>query len=141
MNEIAVKELNAFLEGQYMGVHAYEHYIHNAQDPHLKRELQRIQQEHKRNAARIAERIQNLGGLAADDVGFKGAIQEQMAEWMGFADTYDGILKEAYQGEKIGSGMAEEIVRGDLDPDSHRLIQDVLADNRRHLDELQKMLH
>lgn len=31
-----VKELNTYLRGEYMGIHAYEHYIHHTQDPQVK---------------------------------------------------------------------------------------------------------
>ncbi|WP_210766926.1 DUF2383 domain-containing protein [Cerasibacillus terrae] len=73
-----VKELNAFLKGEYMGIHAYEHFIKHTQDPKLKDEPQRIQQEHKQHAARTAERIQNLGGKAVEDNGIMLSMKESM---------------------------------------------------------------
>lgn len=38
-----VNTLNSFLKGQYMGIHAYEHYIENLKGPEIKKEFQRIQ--------------------------------------------------------------------------------------------------
>lgn len=31
-----VNTLNAFLKGQYMSIHGYEHYIENLKDPEIK---------------------------------------------------------------------------------------------------------
>lgn len=70
-----VKTLNQFLKGQYMGIHAYEHLIQKLPNPDVKREFQRIQQEHKNHALKVAERIQNLGGIPADDEGLIGSVQ------------------------------------------------------------------
>jgi len=60
-DNVVIEELNSLLEGNYMAIHGYERYIQHVKDPNIKKELQRIQQEHKQNSALIAERIQNLG--------------------------------------------------------------------------------
>lgn len=36
-----VNTLNAFLKGQYMGIHAYEHYIEKLKDPEIKRNFKK----------------------------------------------------------------------------------------------------
>lgn len=51
-NENIVKELNAYLKGEYMAIHSYEHYIQNISNPNIKKALQKIQQEHKQHAAK-----------------------------------------------------------------------------------------
>ena len=56
-----IQTLNEFLQGQYMGIHAYEHHIEKLEDPNVKKEFQQIQQDHKLHAQKVAERIQNLG--------------------------------------------------------------------------------
>ena len=45
-----------------MGIHGYEQHIEKLMDPHIKKEFQNIQQDHKLHAMKVAERIQNLGG-------------------------------------------------------------------------------
>lgn len=61
VNNHVINTLNDFLKGQYMGIHAYENYIQKISDEQIKRELQKIQQELKNDASKVAERIQNLG--------------------------------------------------------------------------------
>lgn len=61
MTNNVIKELNTFLEGNFKAVHAYEKYIQHIDDGELKRVLQIIQQNHKKHAMVVAERIQNLG--------------------------------------------------------------------------------
>lgn len=47
MTNNVIKELNTFLEGNFMAVHAYEKYIQHIDDGEIKRVLQIIQQNHK----------------------------------------------------------------------------------------------
>ena len=70
-----IHTLNHFLQGQYMGIHAYEQHIEKLMDPHIKKEFQNIQQDHKLHAMKVAERIQNLGGTPVDDEGIVGSLQ------------------------------------------------------------------
>lgn len=139
--DVVIKELNAFLKGQYMGIHAYENYIDKVNDPHIKEELQKIQQDHKNHAIKVSERIQNLGGKPVDDVGFMGSIQEVMSKMKGFPDTTEGILKGAIKGEGYyGIQMSEEIVKGDLDPESHIIIKEILNIDRNHVQHMESLL-
>lgn len=141
MSTVPIKELNAFLKGQYMGIHAYEEHIQKVKDPHIKSELQKIQQEHKHHAAIIADRIQNLGGRPADDEGFIGSIQQAISK-LKIPDSTDGILKSALKGEDYyGIQMSEEIVKGDLDPESKQLVQQILDHDRKHVELLNNLLH
>ena len=142
MNETLIRELNQFLKGRYMGIHQYEHLIGVAKSERVKRELQHIQQETKEQASKVAARIQDLGGMAADDVGFIGQIQEAIKNVKGFPDTDEGILKEALRGEsKYAIQKSHEIVAGDLDETSTKLIDDILEQDRRHLDRLTALLN
>lgn len=134
-----VKELNAYLKGEYMGIHAFEHYIHHTQDPHIKTELQRMQQEHKQHAAKIAERIQNLGGQAVMDNGMKLSMMEFMMDIKGYPDTTEGILKGVIKGQMMGIDTSEEIVQGDLDQTSLLLVKENLAEDRAQVDQLMQL--
>ena len=139
-NKDIVKELNAYLKGEYMGIHAYEHYIQQVEDPTVKKELQRIQQEHKRHAAKLAERIQNLGGKAVEDNGLMLSIREGMLNIKGFPEDINAILQEAMKGQEKGVQMAEEIVRGDIDQESRQIVEENLDEDREHLDQLNNLM-
>ncbi|WP_379967978.1 DUF2383 domain-containing protein [Ectobacillus sp. sgz5001026] len=140
--EVAIKELNAFLKGRYMGIHAYEHLIHHAQDAELKKTLQLIQQNHKQHAITVAERIQNLGGTPADDAGFIGSVQELFSNIKGYAQTKDDIVKTAIKSEEdYAVRLSEEIVKGDLDEESNVIVHHIINEDRKHTDTLKKLLH
>jgi|SRR5699024_3441279 len=123
-----------------MGIHAYEHYIHHTEDPHVKTTLQQIQQGHKRHAEKIAERIQNLDGKAVTDNGMKLSAMEYLMEINRSPDTTDEILKGVLTGQKKGVEAAEELVRGDLDPKSMQLVKENLAEDRSQLEQLNDLM-
>jgi len=136
-----VKTLNQFLKGQYMGIHAYEHHIQKLTDPNVKKEFQRIQQEHKNHALKVAERIQNLGGTPVDDEGLIGSVQGFFSQFM-IPDTSVGIMESVLKGESYyGIRVSEEIVRGDLDHESRLLIEEILDKDREHVHYFQQLLH
>lgn len=140
-NSQVVKELNAFLEGNYMAILSYERYIQHVADLDIKKLLQNIQQDHKRHAIKVAERIQNLGGVPVDDAGIKGDMVEIMNRFKKAEDDPDFILKDALKGEDRGIEMSEKLVRGDLDPESLSIVQDILNADRSHLDQLNRYIH
>jgi bacterioferritin len=136
-----INTLNTFLKGQYMGIHAYEHHIQKLTDPSIKREFQKIQQDHKNHALRVAERIQNLGGKPVDDEGLIGSVQGFIGQFK-IPDSPSGIIESALKGENdYGIQISEKIVRGDLDPESYRLIEDILNKDREHVNFLNRLLH
>ena len=139
-NEAVIKELNAYLKGEFMGIHSYEHYIQKVEDPTIKTELQRIQREHKEHAAKTAERIQDLGGKAVNDNGVMLSMREGMMKLKGTPDTVDEILLSAIKGQEIGMKMTEEIVRGDLDTESKQLVAENLDQDREHINHLNDLM-
>ena len=139
-NEVVIKELNAYLKGEYTAIHSYEQYIEQVTEPAIKTELQRIQQEHKEHAAKIAERIQNLGGRAVNDNGVMLSMMEGMKRLKGTPDTTDGILQSAIHGQEMGMKMTEEIVRGDLDPESKKMVAENLDEDREHINQLNNLI-
>ncbi|RBP25837.1 MULTISPECIES: ferritin-like domain-containing protein [Bacillus] len=136
-----VNTLNAFLKGQYMGIHAYEHYIEKLKDPEIKKEFQKIQQDHKQHALKVAERIQNLGGVPVDNEGIVGSLQGLISQFT-VPDTTEGTVSSALKGEGYyGVQISEEIVQGDLDPESHMLIHDILDKDREHVNVLKQLMY
>ncbi|WP_318503140.1 DUF2383 domain-containing protein [Bacillus sp. T3] len=140
-NEIIVEELNTLLRGTYMGVRALEHHIHQLDNADLRQYFQSIQQEAKQNASKLAERIQNLGGMPADDEGISGSMHSFMHKVMLPHDNRK-IIEDALKGmDNYGVDYSEELVRGDLDAESKRIVEDVINTNRRHVEKLRELLH
>jgi bacterioferritin len=135
------RELNTFLKGNYMAIHAYENYIHNVKNTKLKQVLQEIQQNHKLHAALVAERIQNLDGIPVDDVGMMGNAAKLMNKIKAPAKDSDVILKDALVGEHRGIEKSKELLNGDLDPESLALVESILAVDEQHVDLLDKFVH
>lgn len=140
MNDGVIKKLNSFLEGTYMAIHTYEKYIYHTNDQKIKQLLQKIQQNHKQHAAMIAERIQNLGGIPVDDVGFMGHMVELVSSFKSTKDSAH-ILKDALVGEQRGIEKSKEILDDHLDDESFALVQRILDADEQHIDLLKKKLH
>ena len=139
MKNDVIKELNTFLEGNFMAIHAYEKYIQHINDDEIKRVLQIIQQNHKKHAMLVAERIQNLDGVPVEDVGLMGNVAEFLNKIKGSTTNPDAILKDALLGEHRGIEKSKEILKNDLDPESLELVKGILKHDQKHivlLDEL-----
>ncbi|WP_010283660.1 DUF2383 domain-containing protein [Bacillus timonensis] len=138
--EIVVEELNTLLRGTYMGIRAFEHHIQKLDDPQMKQTIQSIQQEAKINAQKLSERIQNLNGMPANSEGVTGTMHGYMHKVM-LSDNPDEILKDAIEGlEKYGVEYSEELVKGDLDPESRKVAEEVIDTSRKHADIIKKLL-
>ncbi|MEH7238660.1 ferritin-like domain-containing protein [Bacillus sp. JJ1562] len=139
--EIVVEELNTLLRGAYMGIRAFEHHIEKLEEPVVKQKIQSMQQETKMNAQKLAERIQNLNGVPADSEGVTGTMNGFMHKVM-LSDHPEEILKDALKGlEKYGVEYSEELVKGDLDPESKKVAEDVIDTSRRHAEEIKNLLN
>jgi bacterioferritin len=140
-NETIIEELNTLLRGTYMGIRSLEHYIQEVENDELKNNFQSMQQDIKLNAQKIAERIQNLGGVPADDEGVSGSMHSFMHKIMLPNDSRK-IIEDALKGvDNYGVQYSEELVKGDLDPTSKQIVEEVIDNNRRHVEHLRHLLH
>ena len=141
MDKKVVEELNAYLKGEYMAIKSYEKFIERTKDPDVKQELQNIQQDHKKHAFKISERIRNLGGKPVKGAGYIGIMSDMKN--LVKRNKYDTefILKDAGRGEYRGIQMAEEIVKGDLDEQSKKLVNDLLNEDRSHVEKMRDFIH
>ncbi|WP_318026066.1 ferritin-like domain-containing protein [Dethiobacter alkaliphilus] len=135
----SITELNTLLMGEHMAIQSYEHFMEQVEDSTIKKTLQKIQQDHKLHAVKIAEQIQNLGGRPAND-------PPMMAEFMLTLKSLHkkdlaSIIKDAYVGQKRGIEKAEEIVKGDLDQNSKNLLTDILHEDTMHLSILKELMN
>jgi bacterioferritin len=139
-NEVIIEELNTLLRGTYMGIRSFEHYIQRVEDEELKTLFQSMQQEVKLNAQKLAERIQNLGGVPADGEGFSGTMHSYMHKVM-LPDETNEMLEDALKGlDHYGVQYSEELVRGDLDPQSRQLAEEVIDTSRKQIEQLRQYL-
>lgn len=140
-NETAINELNTLLQGTYMGIRSLEHYIEKTEDDLLRKNFQQMQQEVKMNAIKIAERIQNLGGVPADSEGFTGSMQGYLHKMMIPNDSHKMIEDALFGMENYGVQYSEELVKADLDPESRQLAEEVIDTNRKLSEKLKQLLH
>jgi bacterioferritin len=140
-NDVVIEELNTLLRGTFMGIRSLEHYIQKVKDPELKRTFQSMQQDVKLNAQIVAERIQNLGGVPADDEGVSGSMHSYMHKIMLSGEPHK-IIEDAIEGfDKYGVQYSEKLVRGDLDPESKAIAEVVINTSRKHAEQLKQLLH
>lgn len=140
-NETVIEELNTLLRGTFMGIRSLEHYIQKVDDDGLKKNFQTMQQDIKLNSVILAERIQNLGGVPADDEGVSGSINSFMHK-IKLSNDSQQIIEDAIAGfDKYGIHYSEEVIKGDLDPDSKKIAEDVIDTNRKYAKELKQLLH
>ncbi|CAM3486813.1 DUF2383 domain-containing protein [Marinicrinis lubricantis] len=136
-----IKELNKFLRGRYMGVHQYEQLIQHAQNPLLKEKLQQFQEHAKLGAQKVAKRIEQLGGTPTDDVGVMGKIQIWLKSIKGYPEQTDEILHDALVGEnKYGIHLSHEMVAGELDEESTKLIDSLLEEDQKRVDQIRQWI-
>ena len=136
-----IRELNGFLKGRYMGIHQYEHLIAHAREPEIKDLLQQFQQQAKLGAQKIAERIQDLGGVAVDGVGVLGEMREWMQKFREQPRDPRDILHDALSGEnRYGIHFSHKMVAGDLDEESAKIVDSVLEEDQKRVDRLKKQL-
>lgn len=141
MSKTVINELNAFLKGEHMAIDSYERYLKKINTPCIRSEFEAIQRDHKNHAIKIGERIELLGGNPVNGVGFTGKIAETFSGIKNMGMKEDRlIVEDALNGESQGIKMAEEIVKGDLDLKSHKLIQEILETDKKHLTTLNNLL-
>jgi bacterioferritin len=141
MDKKVVRELNAYLKGEYMAIKSYDEFMERIKDTNMKKELQNIQEDHKQHASRVADRIIKLGGNPVEGPGLMGTMSDLKNMVKRNSDATSDILTDAGIGEYRGIRMAEEIVKGDLDAESLSLIKDILDEDRGHVGRLGGFIH
>lgn len=133
-------ELNIFLKGEQMAVEAYDKFISAVDDEKIREGFQQIQVDHKQNASRLAERIQDLGQVPGRNTGVSGVLANMKLGMQTDGKSSFDVLKMAYDGEDKGIAAAEEVVRGDLDATSMKLAKEVLSNDHDHLRAMLKLM-
>ena len=140
--EQTIKILNKFLQGTYMGIHAYERFIEKLQHSSLKDSFISIQKDQKNHATLISERIQHLGGTPVTSEGIIGKTEAGIVNVVENYNSEEEIIKHAIKGENLyGIRMSEDLVRDKLDEESLNLVHRILDKDREHVDYLKSLLH
>jgi len=75
-----------------------------------------------------------------DGPGFMGSMAEVMNKFKELPTIRSLFLKDAAESENKGIKMAEELVRGDLDDESRKVVEKILDVNRKHVSQLNNLL-
>ena len=95
--------------------------------------------EEQQHADQIAQRIVQLGG--EPDLSPDGLSSRSHAEYVE-GDTLEDMIKEDLVAERIAIDSYREIIAylGDADPTSRRLMEEILAKEEEHADDLSSLL-
>jgi len=95
--------------------------------------------EEQEHADRLAERIVQLGG--APDLSPKGLLERSHSEYVE-ADTLKEMIRENVIAERIAIDSYRQMIDyiGDTDPTTRRMLEDILAVEEEHADELSDFL-
>ena len=140
--ETVVKLLNEALATEIVCVLRYKRHYYMASGIHAKSvaaEFLEHANEEQTHADRIAERITQLDG--APDFNPEGLATRAHADYVEGDDLVD-MIKEDLVAERIAIDSYREIVRflGDGDPTSRRMMEEILAMEEEHAEDLATLL-
>lgn len=137
-----IELLNHALATELVCVLRYRHHYYKASGlaaEAIKKEFLAHAQEEQGHADEIAERIIQLGG--DPDMDPEGLAQRSHAEY-GSGDTLDEMLRDDLVAERVAIESYTEIIRylGERDSTTRRLMEQILAVEEQHAEELSSML-
>ncbi len=137
-----INSLNQMLQGEHMAVDVFNIFISKIEEEPVKKTLQEVQENHRKNITILAKYVQELGGQPQENLGFKGTMAEtKLNMQLGSKADASKVIKEAIEGETKGIKMSEKLVRGHLDDRSRDLAGLILQQDRISLDQLRNLLH
>jgi bacterioferritin len=140
--DVVLKLLNEALATEVLCTLRYKRHYFMAKGIHAESvaaEFLEHAQEESRHADQIAERITQLGG--APDFSPDGLATRSHAEYVE-GDTLEDMIKEDLVAERIAIDSYREIIAylGQEDPTSRRLMEEILAKEEEHADDLASLL-
>lgn len=139
MDDPNIKTLNKLLKGEHMAIGAYESVLPSL-EPYTRQEINSILNDHKRHAMELTDRITSLGGLPDEATGIPGFMSRTKLKAESVVRDEKSILQKLYDGEDQGIAAVEEVIRGNLDADSHELAKKILRTDHDHLKKLQQLI-
>ena len=139
---VVLKLLNEALATEIICTLRYKRHYYMAQGIHAESvaaEFLEHSQDEQQHADQIAERITQLGG--EPDFSPEGLTTRSHAEYVE-GDSLEDMIKEDLVAERIAIDSYKEIVLylGDKDPTSRRLMEEILAKEEEHADDLASLL-
>ncbi len=140
--ERVVEVLNEVLATETVCVLRYKNHYYMAQGIHgqsVENEFLEHANEEQDHADRVAKRITELGGTP--NLNPEGLATRSHAQY-GSAETLQEMIKEDLIAERIAIATYSEIVRwlGNDDPTTRRLIEELLAKEEEHADDMAKLM-
>ena len=140
--ETAVKLLNEALATEIVCTLRYRRHHYMAAGIHYQAiadEFMKHAQEEQGHADQIAERIRQLGG--APDFNPQGLLTRSHAQYVEGNSLID-MIKEDLIAERIAIESYTEMIRwfGDKDPTSRRMMEQILAVEEEHADDMSTLL-
>jgi bacterioferritin len=140
--DTVIKILNEALATEIVCVLRYKRHYFMAQGIHAQAvadEFLEHATEEQGHADRIAERITQIGG--APDFSPQGLATRSHSEYVE-GDTLVDMIREDLVAERVAIESYSEIVRylGDRDITTRRMMEEILANEEEHADDLQKLL-
>jgi bacterioferritin len=140
--ETVLKLLNEALATEIVCTLRYKYHYYMAPGIHsqsVKSEFAEHAREEQEHADRIAERITQLDGTP--NFNPEGLLSRSHADYVEGVDLVD-MIKEDLVAERIAIDSYREIVQyiGDDDPTSRRLMEDILAQEEEHAEDMATLL-
>ena len=138
-----VKEMNKFLKGIHMGGTTFKDYLGKAKGAEVKNELIRIIESFKRHEEAITNRIEKLGGNAADTLGIMGTMADFFEKIKLIPVKTDlQVCENATAAMEMGISQGEKFIKQhkELDASLMKEVVAVLADYDNHLRKIQEIM-
>jgi bacterioferritin len=140
--ETVIKILNEALATEIVCVLRYKRHYFMAQGIHAQAVAQEFLEhatEEQGHADRIAERITQIGG--SPNFSPEGLATRSHSEYVE-GDTLVDMIREDLVAERVAIESYSEIIRylGDRDITTRRMMEEILANEEEHADDLQKLL-
>ena len=140
--ETALKLLNEALATEIVCVLRYKRHYYLAtgiNSEGVKAEFLQHANEEQQHADQIAERITQLGG--EPNLNPEGLLSRSHSEYVE-GETLLGMIKEDLVAERIAIESYSEMIRffGDGDPTSRRMLEEILAKEEEHANDLADLL-
>jgi len=138
-----VKEMNKFLKGIHMGGATFKDYLHKAKGQELKNELVQIIESFKRHEEAITNRIEILGGNAADTLGIMGTMVDFFEKIKLIPVNTDlEVCENATAAMEMGITQGEKFIQEnkELDPTLMKEVEAVVSDYDNHLRKIQEIM-
>ena len=107
-----IKNLNKYLEGIYMAINTFEHYVSMAKEEKNLSLLKDIELQFKSSAVDIINRIIDLGGKSKDEASLIGKVSETFINIKDkiMVQNDDQLLTEAYKYIETGLKMGNKFL-------------------------------